>query len=75
MLYKYAAFNQYNTSYDGVAIDGFSDVGDVSGWAKEAMNWAVSQGIMSGKGGRLDPKGKATRAECASMIKNLLTKN
>ena len=75
MLYKYAVFNQYSTVYDGAAVDGFSDVGDVSGWAREAMNWAVSQGVMSGKGGRLDPKGKATRAECASMIKNLLTKN
>ena len=47
----------------------------LSGYAVNAMDWAVSQGIISGKGGKLDPQGKATRAECASMIKNLLMKN
>ena len=47
------------------------------------MNWAVTQGIMSGKGKagadistfKLDPQGNATRAECASMMKKLLEKN
>ena len=55
----------------------------VSSWAKDAMNWAVTQGIMSGKGKagadistfKLDPQGNATRAECASMMKKLLEKN
>ena len=42
------------------------------------MDWAVTQGILSGKGSgskaqmRLDPKGKATRAEFATMIMKLL---
>ena len=46
-----------------------------------ALNWAVTQGIISGKGKsgaprselRLDPKGNATRAECAAMMMKLLT--
>ena len=42
-------------------------------YAKTAMDWAITQGIMSGKGGnRLDPTGKATRAEFAVMLKKLL---
>jgi len=76
MLYKYAQLRNYDiTIADTAAIDGYVDAQKVQPWAKEAMNWAVSQGIMNGKGGKLDPAGKATRAECASMIKKLLEKN
>lgn len=43
------------------------------------MKWAVTNGVMGGKTGKdgkniLDPNGKATRAECAQMIKNLKEK-
>ncbi|MBR1931847.1 MAG: S-layer homology domain-containing protein, partial [Lachnospiraceae bacterium] len=45
-------------------------------WAKESMEWAVTQGIISGKGDasslRLAPQGNATRAECAMMLMKLL---
>ena len=75
MLYEYAGKKGYNLTKDDSAIKGFSDVSLVSGYAVDAMNWAVTQGIMSGKNGRLDPKGNATRAECASMIMNLIEKN
>ena len=83
MLYKYALLLGYDTSADPGASDGFADTDRISGWAKNAMDWAVTQGVMSGKGGdgapkselRLDPKGNATRAECASMIKKLMEKN
>ena len=75
MLYEYARYKNFDLSREEGAIERFSDKGKVSGYAKNAMDWAVSQGVMSGKGGKLDPLGKATRAECASMIKNLLMKN
>ena len=83
MLYKYAQLNHYDLSMDDTAIQGYSDTGKVSSWAKNAMNWAISQGIMSGKGSAdadkskksLDPAGKATRAECASMVMKMLEKN
>lgn len=55
--------------------------GVVAGYAKEAMDWAVTNGVLSGKGAagadistfRLDPTGTATRAECAAMLKNFMT--
>ena len=74
MFYKYAKLNGYSLAKDNHAIDGFSDAGLVSTWAKDAMNWAVSNGVMSGKSGNLDPKGNATRAECTSMFKNMIEK-
>ena len=74
MIYMYAQLKGYKTDKDDTAIDKFSDAGKVSPWAKDAMNWAVSQGVMGGKGGKLDPQGMATRAECASMIKNMIEK-
>ncbi len=53
----------------------FSDWSDSSEWARKALSWAVDQGILSGKGGKiLDPKGPATRAETAAILKNDLTR-
>ena len=47
----------------------FSDTASVSGWAKEAMDWAVRTGLLSGKnGGILDPLGTATRAEVVAIL-------
>ena len=83
MFYKYARLRDYNLDCTEGASQGFMDSGKVSSWARQAMDWAVSQGIMSGKGAtgapksemQLDPQGKASRAECASMITKLLKKN
>ena len=59
MLYKYAKLKGFDTTVsDPKAIDGFVDAKKVPSYAKEAMTWAVSQGIITGKGGnRLDPAG------------------
>ena len=81
ILYKYAAANGYDMSYDAGAITGYADTKKVSGWAKNAFCWAVSKGIISGKGAKgetdkskikLDPAGNASRAECAAMLMRLL---
>lgn len=48
--------------------DGFPDAGNVSSWARDAMAWAVDEGIITGSGGRLLPQGSATRAEIATMV-------
>ena len=51
----------------------FSDAGKVSEYAWKALCWANENGIVNGKGNRvLDPKGKATRAEAAQMLKNYI---
>ncbi|MBR1930053.1 MAG: S-layer homology domain-containing protein [Lachnospiraceae bacterium] len=83
MLYKYAKKMGYDTTFTDGTIDDFSDSAKVSAYAREALSWAVSQGIMSGKGAagaaksemRLDPVGNATRAECASMMMKLVQAN
>lgn len=76
MLYAYADYKGFDKTTNNSAISGFADANKVSSYAKNAMNWAVTQGIISGKGGnRLDPTGNATRAECALIIMNLLEKN
>ena len=68
MLWNYAG---KQASEDDSHVDAFNDAANVSDWAKAAMNWALENGILGGKGGKmLDPTGMATRAELAQMIKN-----
>jgi len=53
----------------------FTDAGDVSDYAREALDWAVGAGIVNGNGdGTLNPGGTATRAEVAQLICNWETK-
>ena len=74
MFYKYAKYKGYSTKVidgKGKRVSDFPDANLVSSWAVEPLNWALSQGIMSGKGsGKLDPRGNATRVECAVMLRN-----
>jgi hypothetical protein len=78
MLYKYAQMKKIKTGKTAGASNGYSDSTKISAYAKDAMDWAVTQGILSGKGTgnksqmRLDPTGKATRAEFATMLAKLL---
>lgn len=55
-----------------IDLSRFIDSGSISDYAKAAMNWAVSEGIMVGSGGKLNPRGTATRAEAAQMFKNYI---
>lgn len=51
----------------------FADMDESSGYALEALRWAVEKGVINGKsGGILDPRGLATRAETAQILKNFL---
>ena len=69
MLYRYAG----SPAVSGAALN-FSDAGSVSDYAREAIAWAVSVGVMNGKGnGVLDPLGGATRAEVAQMLLNFVS--
>ena len=64
ILYRYAGSPTTSGS-----LDIFLDSGRVSGYATDAMRWAVEQGILSGMGdGTLDPQGNATRAQVAAML-------
>ena len=51
----------------------FNDTDEISGFALEALRWAVENGILNGYGdGRLGPQGQATRAQVAQMLKNFI---
>ncbi len=81
MLYKYATMKGYDLNATTGMIYRFADGASVASYAQTAMDWAVTNGVLSGKGTpgqpintfRLDPAGTATRAECAAMLKNFMT--
>lgn len=77
MLMEYARFKNYNIS-ERADLNSFPDVKAVSSWAGTYMQWAVGCGLIGGKNINgtyyLDPKGNATRAECAAMLMRFMEK-
>lgn len=78
MLYLYAQEKGYDVTTRG-DLSTYTDITQVNGWAWEYMQWAVGVGMISGKPNgdgsyRLDPKGEATRAECAAMLMRFANK-
>ena len=74
ILRSYSAYKKYNTSASA-RISQFRDFGRVSGYAVQSVEWAVGEQLIGGKGnGLLDPRGKATRAEVASIFQRYLEK-
>lgn len=64
MLYRYAESPAAQGS-----LSAFTDAAAVSSWAKDAVTWAVSQGLLEGTGGgRLSPQDTATRAQVAALF-------
>lgn len=50
----------------------FVDAGMISGYAYDAINWAVASGVMNGDNkNQLNPRGTASRAETATMISRI----
>ena len=69
MLYRFAG----SPAVHGT-LDGFTDASSVSSWAKDAVSWAVEEGLMEGLGGsRLSPGGAATRAQVAAIFQRYLS--
>ena len=67
MLFRYARAMGYDVSKTA-ELSAFADAGEVSDWAKEAMQWAVANGLLAGADGKLMPQGNATRAEAAAVM-------
>lgn len=68
MLYRYAKAAGEDVS-DQADLSDFKDAGKISGWALEAMRWAVAQEILVGyKDGSLLPRYQATRAQAATIF-------
>jgi hypothetical protein len=69
MLWRFAG----SPSTDGAA--NFGDAGDISGYASDAIAWAVENGFVTGKPGNVfDPRGSATRAEVAAILQRFMEK-
>ncbi|MBR4309042.1 MAG: S-layer homology domain-containing protein [Oscillospiraceae bacterium] len=74
VLYRCAKWKGLQTDISG-DLATFSDEDAVSSWAKEAMDWCVSTGLIHGtlQNGSLllDPKGTTTRAQLATILMRL----
>lgn len=68
MLYRYAG----SPEVTGTDLGEFTDAADASGYAADALRWAVAQGILQGNGGNLMPQGTATRAQVAAMFQRYI---
>ena len=63
-LYRYAGCPAVESD-----ADAFSDSKSVAPYARDAVQWAVSSGLLEGDGyGRLRPQANVTRAEAAAII-------
>lgn len=70
ILWRYAGF----PVPPNLLLD-FPDANTASGYALDALRWAVEQGIISGySNGRLEPKTPATRGQVAQILRNFLQK-
>ena len=59
----------------GADIDSYADAYAVSDWAKDAVQWAVAEGLIAGReGNKIAPTEYATRAEVAQIMKNFCEK-
>lgn len=67
ILYRYANSIDIDTSARG-DLNSFADENEVSTFAAHAMSWAVAEGLINGAGGKLMPKGNATRAQVAAIL-------
>ncbi len=72
MLYRYVQTINGNKGTLG-SYSGMGGANDVSGWASEAMRWAVGSGIIGGdNSGNLNPGSTATRGEVSQMLMNFV---
>lgn len=81
IFYRYAKDAGMDVTSAGQGVDlisessGYSDGHEVSSYAADAVKWAVGSGLISGRDdGTLDPKGTASRAEAAQILKNFCEK-
>jgi len=71
IIYRYLKANGFVKQVINYELD-FYDKNDISDYAKEAVEYFTYNKILAGKGdNRFDPRGLATRAETAKIIKNV----
>lgn len=68
MLYRLAELMGHDTGKKGSA-EKFEDKSEISGWAMEALEWAIAEGLLNGTSETtLSPKSTATRAQTAVIL-------
>lgn len=68
ILYKYAQYKGQDTSKQA-DLSVYTDQSQVSAYARNAVSWAVAQGLISGTApGVLSPGGSTTRAQAAVIL-------
>lgn len=69
MLYRYAALLGLDTDIGDEKWSDYADAGQVSSWARDAMSWAIDQGLLiGGESGSLAPAATASRAEVSVIL-------
>ena len=73
MMYRYANYKKADTSQKE-SYSSYKDAASVSGFAAEAMEWAIGTGIITGKenGTLINPQGNTARAESALIIQRFM---
>ena len=75
ILYRYASSQDMEVTQRG-NLNQFSDQGEISSYAREALAWANGAGLITGKGeGILDPRGPAVRAQVAAIFQRFCEGN
>lgn len=69
VLYRYADYKKYDISAKA-DLQGFADYDEISEYARLPLAWANGEGIIAGTSSKtLTPKGEATRAQTAAMLR------
>jgi hypothetical protein len=68
MLFRYAKLMGLDTTQGGMAVKEFSDYGKISGFALEAMTWAVNAGLMNGYNNMLMPGAGTSRGQAVVIL-------
>ncbi len=71
ILHNYANLMGYDTS-SSLNILSYDDTTDISEYALSALKWACGSGLIEGDGGKLEPQGKATRAQVAAILMRMM---
>lgn len=74
MLYRYIEYKDgWRDLTPRADLSSYTDSGQISSWAKDAMSWANASDYITGKtNATLDPKGNITRAEVAMVFMRLM---
>jgi len=68
MLYRYAEYKGMDVS-EKATLEGFTDVGEIHGWALDAMKWANAAELINGRSETtINPLNNTMRSELATLL-------